>query len=309
MSKIAVQLLSWNGKDVLPGCLEALAAQTYRDFELLALDNGSTDGSAALVEERLKVFPRPVRFFKKGENSGFAGGHNELFVMSDAPYVCCVNQDTVPSPEYLERCVAFLENNPAVGSVSGVLRRPNGSVDSAGLSKNWYCRVRDLRDEPEFPETPVFGVSGSLPVYRRAAVLEVSPDGKLFDANFFAYKEDVDLAWRLDLFGWKSYALSGALARHSRGFGGEKKWKREHHFRQKLSSRNHLLMLAKDLQFHDFWRLPGIVVYEIGKAVYTALFVTRALGYITGFFRLLPKTLAARHAVADKLEKKEQTHG
>lgn len=309
MSKLAVQLLSWNGKEVLPSCLEALAGQTFADFELLALDNGSTDGSAELVEDGLKAFPRPSRFVRKEKNCGFAGGHDELFAMSDAPYVCCVNQDAVPSPDYLERCVEFLENNPAVGSVAGVLRRPGGGVDTAGLSKNWYCRVRDLRDEPEFSETRVFGVSGSLPVYRRSAILEVSPDGKLFDENFFAYKEDVDLAWRLDLFGWKSYTLSSALARHVRGFGAEKKWKKEHHFRQKLSSRNHLLMLVKNLQFHDFWRLPGLAVYETGKAVYTALFVPKALGYIPGFFRLLPKTLWARKVVAERLNKKEETHG
>ena len=236
---------------------------------------------------------------------GFSGGHNELFAMTGSSYVFCVNQDVVLADDYLERLIGFLDKNAGVGSACGVLRHEDGSVDTAGLAKSWYEKTYDIIKAPSEPEARVFGVSGALPVYRRAAVAEVSPDGKLFDGNFFAYKEDVDLAWRLDIFGWSSYVLAGARATHERGFGADKKGDAAQYAKQKLSSRNHLLTLSKDLPVEDFWLLPVILFYELGKMLYLAIFVPKSLGYISGFFRLLPETMKVRKVIWQRLKEKK----
>ena len=305
MPKVAVQLLSWNGEKHLRACLSSLAGQTYGDFELLVLDNGSADASVSIIEDALKNFPRRSRFIKLGTNAGFSSGHNALWAMSDAPYVFCVNQDVALCDDYLERIIGFFDKNTGVGSASGVLYHEDGSIDTAGLAKSWYEKIYDIIKAPSEPETRVFGVSGALPVYRRAAVAEVSPDGKLFDGNFFAYKEDVDLAWRLDIFGWSSYVLAAARATHERGFGAEKKGDAAQYAKQKLSSRNHLLTLAKDLPADKFWRLPAVVFYELGKLAYLSVFVPKSIGYVGDFFRLLPETMKVRKVVWQRLNKKK----
>jgi len=302
MSKVAVQLLSWNGEKHLRACLSSLAKQTFSDFELLVLDNGSTDASVSIIEDALKNFPRPARFIRSEKNLGFAGGHNALFELTQSKYVFCVNQDVALADDYLEKIIGFIDKNPGVGSASGVLRHEDGSIDTAGLAKNWYEKVYDIIHAPSESETRVFGVSGALPVYRRAAALDVSPDGKLFDENFVSYKEDADLAWRLNIFGWSSFVLSEAEALHERGFGADKKWKASHYAKQKMSSRNHLLTLTKDLSSAEMWRLPIIVFYELGKIAYLAVFVPKALGYLPDFFRLLPQTLKVRKVIWQRLK-------
>jgi len=236
------------------------------------------------------------------KNLGFSEGHNHLFSLTESEYVLCLNQDAVLAYDYIERVVAFLDAAPGAGSASGLLVRGDGQVDSAGLIKNWYEKIYDLTELPTLPIVQVFGVSGAAAVYRRCAVLDVSTDGKLFDRNFFAYKEDTDLAWRLHSFGWKSYLVSAARAVHQRGFGSEKKWRPEHYFRQKLSSRNHLLVLVKNLPTRCFWRLPFLAFYELGKFCYLAVFVPKSLGYVKEFLNLLPDTLKARKIIADKLK-------
>ncbi len=301
MFKVAVQLLSWNGEKHLRACLESLAKQTYVDFELLVLDSGSTDNSVLVIEDVLKTFPRPARLIKLEKNLGFSGGHNRLFGVVDAPYVFCVNQDVVLDNDYLKEIIKTFDADKRLAAASGVLRHDDGKIDTAGLAKNWYEKIFDITKEPSIPITRVFGVSGALPVYRRAAVLEVSPDGKLFDESFFSYKEDVDLAWRLNIFNWHACVVSGARAIHERGFGSDKKWDAARFVRQKLSSRNHLLTLVKDLSPREFWLLPVIVFYELGKTVYLAIFVPNALGFILEFFKILPNALKARKVIWSRL--------
>ena len=300
--------MSWNGEKHLRACLDSLAKQTFVDFELLVLDNASTDGSAAIIEEALKIFPYPSRFIRLENNIGFAGGHNALFALTQSEYVFCVNQDVTVGDDYLARLMEFFDRSPRAGSASGVLRHADGGIDTAGLKKTWYEKVVDMKKTPHADETDVFGVSGALPVYRRAAVVEVSPDGKIFDENFFAYKEDVDLAWRLKLFGWKSHVVSAAHAMHERGFGTDKKGDPALYAKQRLSSRNHLLTLVKDLPPAEMWRLPAVVAYELGKMAYLAVFVPKALVYLPEFFRLLPQTMKIRKVIWQRLNAKK-THG
>jgi GT2 family glycosyltransferase len=312
MPKVAVQLLLWNGKDYLEKMLASLARQTFVDFELLVLDNGSTDGTAEIMEAMLKNFPRPHRLLKVGANIGFAAGHNRLFSLSQSEYVFCVNQDSELKSDYLEKVILFMDADQRVSSAEGKLLRADGRIDSAGLAKNWYEKVFDIgankTDRGEFNNTAeVFGVSGALPVYRRATVMKVSPDGKLFDESFFSYKEDVDLAWRLFNFGYKSFCIGGAIAEHIRSVGEGKKSDKSEAWRQKFSSRNHLLSLVKNLPPGEYWKITIICFYELGKAVYLCIFLPSALGYIPEFFRMLPNAQKARKVIWSRLRDTHET--
>jgi GT2 family glycosyltransferase len=260
-----------------------------------------------IIEAMLKNFSHPHRLLKVDANIGFAAGHNRLFSMSQSEYVFCVNQDSELRPDYLEKIILFLDANPQVASATGKLLRADGRVDSAGLAKNLYEKVFDIGanqiDRGEFNNiAEVFGVSGALPVYRRAAVIKVSPDGKIFDESFFSYKEDVDLAWRLANFGYKSFCIGGASAEHIRSLGEGKKGDKSEVWRKKLSSRNHLLTLVKNLPPAEFWKIPIICFYELGKAVYLCIFLPSVLGFIPEFFKMLPNAQKARKVIWSRLQ-------
>lgn len=299
MSKVDVQLLAWNGVSCLPAVLSALSRQTYLDFELYILDNASSDDSAKVIETLMASFPVPVHFVRLENNSGFAGGHNRLFALGQASYVWCVNQDAVPAPDYLGKLVEFMEANEKTAAVSGRLWRVGGTtVDTAGLQLKFYGAVQDIdagtQKEDSGGPKEVFGVSGALPLYRRSAVLEASPDGQLFDESFFLYKEDVDLAWRLRLIGYKAYVLPTVTAIHGRSQG---KGRLRDPWRQRLATKNHLLTLVKNLPASEFWRLPVIAVYELGKALFLAVTIPLALAGWIDFVANLPKALKMRKVI------------
>jgi len=237
------------------------------------------------------------------KNIGFAAGHNKLFAANAAPYVLCLNQDTVLQPDYIMQLAAFLDAHPSVGSVSGKLVRETGDIDSAGISLGRFGAVADIGSEQSDRgqydgERAVFGVSGAAVMYRRASVDDVSVDGTLFDDTFISYKEDVDLAWRLQLRGWESYVIGAAVSVHVRGVKGGAPLRLKGADRQRLSTANHLRMLTKNLAAPELIRFGVfIAVYEVMKAGYLLIRQPAALMGYADFFHRLPDTLEKRKVV------------
>src|ERR1051326_822668 len=112
--RVSIVIVTWNGRRHLPTCLDALDAQTYRDFETIVVDNGSADGSAELVATR---YPS-VRLIRSATNRGFAAGNNLGIRASDSAYVVTLNNDTIPEPEWLLALVEAGERDPTMGSVA-----------------------------------------------------------------------------------------------------------------------------------------------------------------------------------------------
>jgi GT2 family glycosyltransferase len=307
MSKVAVQLLSYNGERFLAAALDSLTAQTFRDFEVLILDNASTDGSRGIIENRRALFGRPSNYCTEEKNLGFVGGHNKLFAHNDAEYLLCMNQDVVLAPDYIEKLVAFADAHPDTGAVSGKLMRMGigATIDSAGLVLHRSCHVADIgagaSDIGQFDGVrEVFGVSGALPLYRRVAVEDVSPDGMLFDFRYFAYKEDVDLAWRLRLRGWKAYVVGGAVAEHVRSVrSGELRHRPT--FLESSSYRNHLSTVVKNVSARDFlFDAPWILSREFARLAYLTFMRPSALSGLAQFLSCLPETLRQRDFVQSR---------
>ena len=197
----SVIVLNWNGRDLLDACLGSLSGQLGADVELIVVDNGSRDGSAAYLR---REWPQ-VRLLALPGNRGFSGGVNAGLHIARGEYLVLFNNDAVAAPDFLARITAPLDADPGLGAVAGVLQfahRPE-LVASAGI-----CVHRDgvalddhmllpLEELPAAP-VPVWGASGGAVAYRRAALL----DAGSFDEGYFAYLEDVDLSWRLRMRGW-----------------------------------------------------------------------------------------------------------
>ena len=207
---------NYNGERWLPAVLESVSAQTLAPAEVLLVDDGSTDGSLALMADR---FP-DVRVLALGANGGFARTANAGIRSVGAEAVALVNTDVVLAPDWLERAVAALEAAPGAASVATKLvdlEDPALLYDAGDvLRRDGVCeqRGRFERDDGGFDEPgEVFSACAGAALYRRSAVL--AADG--FEERFGTYLEDVDLGLRLRLAGWGCRWEPRAVARHAGG--------------------------------------------------------------------------------------------
>ena len=213
---VAVVIPNYNGERWLSGVLESVGAQTLAPAELLVVDDGSTDGSRALLAER---FPH-ARVLARPHNGGFARAANAGIAAVAAEAVALVNTDVVLASDWLERAVAALEAGSGAASVAtklvhlddpsvlydaGDILRRDGACEQRGR----FERDTGLYDEPG----EVFSACAGAALYRRSAVLA----GGGFDERFGTYLEDVDLGLRLRLAGWSCRWEPRAVAHHAGG--------------------------------------------------------------------------------------------
>jgi len=299
---VTVIIINWNGARSLPSVLQAVRNQRYQPIEVIVVDNGSTDGSLALLQG-----DPAIRVIRNDGNRGFAAANNQALAVAQGEYVLLLNNDAVLTPDYIRALVADMQADPRRGSACGKLLRPaNGSalatIDSAGhiMYRNLWPtnRGEGEPDGPAFDESSeTFGVCAAAALYRRAMLDDIAVDGEAFDSSFFAYLEDVDLDWRAQLRGWHSWYDANAVAYHQRG--GTGLWYSTAIQRHIL--KNRVLMGIKNDGGRDLYRrLPGIVAFTAAKAVQNLLTRPGALLGFVDVARLLPATLRKRRIIQQR---------
>lgn len=194
---VAVVIVSWNCRDYLATCLASLRELERTPREVVVVDNASTDGTVEFVREH---HPE-VRLIAQEDNVGFCRANNVGIEATAAPFVLVLNPDTRVEPSFLERLLPVFED-PEVGIASGKLLRFDGSTfDSAGqeLARSRQPRDRGYGrvDRGQFDrDGSVFGACGAAALYRRSMLDDVADADGYFDTTFFAFYEDLDLAWR-----------------------------------------------------------------------------------------------------------------
>jgi GT2 family glycosyltransferase len=232
---VTVSLVTFNGMHWLPGCLATLLTQDLSGYHVLIFDNASTDGSLEWLREQVSQDDR-VTIRASSENLGFAKAHNCNIAEARGEYVLLLNQDIELDAGFIREAVAAFARDDHIGAVQGRLRRlgPNSErtsvMDTTGLvmqrDRRFISRSQGEREAPaHLVAGPVFGADGPAPMYRRLALIDArlpatSGGWEVLDEDFFMYKEDVDLAWRLRLLGWTAWYAPTALAWHARGAGG-----------------------------------------------------------------------------------------
>jgi len=270
-----------------------LQAQNFFAWSLVTVDNGSGDGTAEELRRLSADLPVDYQLIAVKENLGFAAAHNLAFKQNSSDYFLVLNQDVILSPDALEKMVDFLDAHADASVVAPALYRFNADTgelteepDSFGLQVWRNRRVTEILTPPVGESAEVFGVSAAVAMYRRSAVQKVLLDGQMFDEMYGSYKEDVDLAYRLVLAGFKAYILSKTACYHARtaihttgGIAASVAQKTgQKAYVARLSYRNHLLTLKKNELWENLaFDWPWIVWYELKKLVYFVLFDSSVL--------------------------------
>jgi GT2 family glycosyltransferase len=236
----SVIVLNYNGKAFLDECIAALAAQTFQDFELLMVDNASTDGSLELLQSR---YAGQFRLILNAENLGFAEGNNVAIREARGRYVVFLNNDTRVDPAWLAELVAAAEARPEAGMFASQVRAYEApdTMDTSGIIVYRDGMSRGMgRLEPaaRYSEPcEVLAPSACAALYRKEVLDAIGG----FDADFFAYCEDLDLGMRARLAGWTGWYVPTAIVYHKySGTGGKYST-----FKAFLVERNHLYVLIK----------------------------------------------------------------
>ncbi len=264
MPTTTVIIPNWNGRHLLGPCLEALAAQTDQDHEVVLVDNGSQDGS---VEWVCAHFPT-VRVLANASNLGFAAAVNQGIRASASRYVVTLNNDTEADPGWLAALVAAAASDLTVGMCASkmlfadrphLINSAGICIDKAGIA--WDRRGGEPDDPTESAWVEVLGPCGGAALYRRAMLDEIG----MFDEAFFAYLEDVDLAWRARQAGWRCLFVPCARLLHRHSATGRE----GSPFKSFQLGRNKVWLLLKNYPVRQLWRYaPVVVFYDLAAVVF-----------------------------------------
>ncbi|MBI3666308.1 MAG: glycosyltransferase family 2 protein [Acidobacteria bacterium] len=222
---VSVTIVTYDSGRFIKRCLESVLAQRYRLKEIIVIDNASTDGTSDILEQ----FEDRCRIYYNEENIGFAAAQNQAIALARGDWVLTLNPDVFLLPGFIRALVDGGRLDPAVGTVCGKLFTMSPAfdipeepvVDSTGIYFTPMLRHFD-RGSQECDNGHylhyeyVFGATAAAACYRREMINDVSINGEFFDPDFFAYREDADLAWRAQLLGWKCMYAPNARAYHVR---------------------------------------------------------------------------------------------
>lgn len=330
---VYIHLLTWNDRRYLPDLFESFQEQTYADFTVRILDNGSTDDTLAYLQQH---FPKTL-VSRNVKNAGFAEGHNQLIrytldhlpvEQEDSALILLMNSDMILSPTLVEELVkAVQESEGIVGGFQPKLYRAfaqhvgdelleetvqSDILDTTGLnvSRSWRMSDRGAgeMDQGQYDDQrDIFAPSGAIALYPVSVVKTLLYEGEFFDKHFFAYREDCDLAWRFRKLGWQARFIPTAVAYHYRGmYGAENRslWQRlvnrkgQRPFFAALATRNQLFVLMKNLTIGDLLlSFPWIVFHETGRVLYGLFFEPQTRKRLLQMWSLVPEMLRRRAVI------------
>lgn len=293
---VSIVIPNWNGKRFLQPCLDALLRQTYTPIEIIIADNASQDGSQAFITTH---YPQ-VRLIELPENRGFTGACNAGMQAARGDIVALLNNDTETDAGWAAAIVAAFEKHPHIGIVASKMllyeKRDHlhtagdgFTVDGRAFNRGVWQADAGQFNQPEY----VFSACGGSSAYRRVMLDQIG----LLDDDFFFSLEDIDLAWRAQLTGWRALYTPDAIVYHhlsATGGGVTASY---------YDGRNLLYVLVKNIPA-ALWRKYGIAILrQQARIAYDALRAWRGAaaraklrGMLAGLLRL-PWLLHKRRAV------------
>lgn len=270
---------NYNGLKYLPTCLASLAMQTVTDFEVIVVDNGSTDGSF----EYLSKHPE-VKLIAFPENRGFCKAVNEGIRAASTEYVILLNNDTKVYNDYVERLVEAIDSDDRIFSVNPMMlsMADPTKLDDAGdlyCALGWAFARGKGKDAKAYEERKeIFASCGGASIYRKSIIDEIG----LFDEEHFAYLEDLDIGYRALIRGYRNIYEPSAKVLH---VGSAASGSRYNEFKVRLSSANSVYIIGKNMPFLQW--LINFPFFFIGFNIKILFFIRKGFGgtYFKGLFR------------------------
>lgn len=210
-SLVSILIVNYNGRHLIGSCLESIYRQSFKDIEIILVDNGSRDGSGAYVKDLF----RDVKVVFLPENVGFSGANVEGFKHAKGDYILLLNNDVEVEKDCLHHLLAAMEGNPAVGICAAkMIVHGSTAIDSAGdgfaANLKGFKRGEGKSASLYTQEEYIFGACAGAALYRRRMLDEIG----FLDEDFFLIHEDTDLNFRAQLAGWKVLYVPTATAYH-----------------------------------------------------------------------------------------------
>jgi GT2 family glycosyltransferase len=210
---VSVIIPNYNGRELLPDCLNSLNKQTFKEFEVILVDNNSTDDSLEFIKTNFK----DIKIIQLKKNFGFAKAINTGVKASSSKYVIFLNNDTKADSNYIKNLVQAAIDNPEVISINPKILNfySQDQIDGKGIMINEVGQARSVgfgeKDLDQYEkEHYIFGATGGASLFKREDFIKVG----LFDEDYFMYSEEVDFAFRAQFLGYKSIYTPNAIVFH-----------------------------------------------------------------------------------------------
>ncbi len=316
MVSIIIAHLKNNGN--LEECLKSVLGQTYNPKEIIVINNS---GSKTVENYLARTFPM-VKLINPGYNLLYSRAHNQGVRNSRGKLLMFLNDDVILSEDFISRLVEGFNKSKDIGMVCGkILRMDRITIDSTGqflgkdrrpIERGWQQRDRGQYDYFSYTFSP----GGVAPLYRREVLEEVAIDGEYFDEDFIIFYEDLDLAWRANRFGWRSFYSPLALAYHHRGASTQSPGRK-----LKIFDRYYFTSMPADLQVHllknryltvikndslkyFLLNLASILVYEGKLWLYVLIFRPKLIPALMRNRHCFQKAWRKRKIIKEKLKEK-----
>ncbi len=342
---VSVNLVVHNGEKYIRQCLGSVLRQTHKNIEVNILDNASTDKTLEIIKLEIGNWKLEIPNFsviQSKRNWGTWLGQEELLKYSRGEYIVALSVDVVLDPHFIEEAVRVFKKDPKIGAIQGKIYKYEFPyirdtrykiLDTAGFQIFRSRRIINIghgqEDRGQFSqEREIFAAEGAAPVLRRQALEDCrlvsqvsnygsrtsivdSGGGLIIDPDFFWYGDDLDLAWRMRLFGWKQVYAPMAIAYHDRqttkalAGGGWREFikirKTVPMFKRRLDWRNTTLAIIKNDFTANFLRdLPLVFWRQLRLWVYFLLFEPSMFLEIFRVAKMLPKMLKRRSEIMRK---------
>lgn len=277
---VSVVIPNYNGKKYLETCMKSLMKQSLKPEEIIIVDNASKDGSIEYIKEEFK---EKVTLICLDENYGFSKAVNEGIKKSTSEFVALLNNDTELDEKWLEELYKCIQKDEKIFSCCSKMLRfvERDIIDDAGdeyTLLGWGNKIGDGKASSDYEEDKeVFSSCAGAAIYRSSILEEIG----LFDENFFAYLEDMDISYRARVYGYKNYYASKAKVYH---IGSATSGSRHNSFKVKLAARNNIYLIHKNMPILQI--ILNFIFIFMGILIKWMYFSIKGFGtdYITGVF-------------------------
>lgn len=311
---VSIVILNWNGESYIRQCIDSVLKQEYRNFDIILADNNSSDKSIRVIKRYFsaKIKSGKIKLIENSENLGVPEGNNvgirKALSNRRTKYIALLNPDTKVDGKWLSHLVNAAENDKSIGAIQGkMLKFDKRTIDSTGVVIynsliNSVDRGHGETDKRQYEESEeLLAVCGAGALYRRKALEDIAYENDYMDSDFFCMWEDVDMAVRMFLSGWKLFYIPEAVMYHMRSVSTGTK----NPFSAYYLHRNNLWFAIKCVPTNALIkRIPLIILFDLSALLFFSAYRKRLVkpflkAKIDAFFGI-PKMLRKRKFIMGK---------